>query len=256
MKYKIVDTMINVELDGELKQIYEKFGSTEEIKELNISLVQYPECHYGVDVLDIHGMSHCLRQRKSILAVDEKWENSIIYGDTDFDNSTLIEMQLYSYLLSRGSLLIHSSLVDYDGNGIMFIGPSGIGKTTQAELWHQYQNADILNGDLVFVRKREDGFYGYGSPWHGSSPYYENKKVKLKALVMLEQGIENKIQKIDGFERLKRMMDQTFMPYWQNNLMDTAFQTIDQLLTEIPMYFLSCRPDEGSVRLVKEKLKL
>ena len=44
---------------------------------------------------------------------------------------------------------IHSSLIRSHGEGLMFIGPSGIGKTTQAELWHAYRNADIINGDMV-----------------------------------------------------------------------------------------------------------
>ena len=255
MKYKIVDTYIEIDLGEENKEIWEKFHTEEDKEELK-TVISYPQYCYGMEVLDIKDMSHSFRQGKSLLFADQEWKNARIYGSEEHEITTLAEMQLYSYLLSRESLLIHSSLVDYQGNGIMFIGPSGIGKTTQAELWNQYQGATILNGDLVFVRKNEDGFYGYGSPWHGSSPYYEDAKVKLKAMVMLEQGTENRIHELTGFERLKRLMDQVFVPHWQEELMNGTLETINRLLTEVPMYFLSCRPDEEGVNLLKKTLNV
>ena len=66
----------------------------------------------------------------------------------------------------------------------MFLGPSGIGKTTQAELWHTYRDAVIINGDIVFVQETEGNFLGWGTPWHGSSPYCENASVPVDALII------------------------------------------------------------------------
>lgn len=99
-------------------------------------------------------------------------------------------------------LMAHAALVDLDGEGILFIGESGIGKTTQAELWQRYRDAVIINGDHVFIRKSEDGFWGYGSPWHGSSPYCENKKTKLQAIVALRQSPNNRIARLSGLDAI------------------------------------------------------
>lgn len=168
----------------------------------------------------------------------------------------MIMLFLYSHLIPKQTLLFHSSLVDLSGSGIMFLGPSGIGKTTQAELWNKYLGADILNGDMVFARKNEDGFYGYGSPWHGSSPYYKNAKVKLKALVVLEQAGENTLKRLEGFDVLQGIMEQVFFPYWYPEAMDVCLNTLDLLLEEVPVYHLACRPDEDEVLLLKQELGL
>ena len=81
-----------------------------------------------------------------------------------------------------GMLLAHASAVEYEGEAVIFTAPSGSGKTTQAELWNRYLKARILNGDKVFISREEDGFYAYGSPWAGSSPYRENHGAPMRAV--------------------------------------------------------------------------
>ena len=149
-------------------------------------------------------------------------------------------------------LQLHSSLIDHCGHGLMFLGPSGIGKTTQAELWNKYRDALIINGDIVFVQETDDGFLGWGTPWHGSSPYCENTSVPLKAMIVLKQAPENSIRELTGFEKVTEVSNSVFYPQWLENGMELCLETLDHLLTRIPVYELSCRPDEDAVRLAEE----
>lgn len=254
MRYRIVDTGIQVSANSEIEQIVGPFRDETAPIDIKTDISMYPQNFYGIDVLDVHGMQNALRNESGVLLADENWEFGRLYGNSTDELMSLAIMQLYSYLVTRDTLLIHSSLVDYNGSGIMFLGPSGIGKTTQAEKWKKYQNAEILNGDMVFVRKNKDGFYGYGSPWHGSSPYYENAKVKLKALVVLEQAQENELYRLDDFEVLHGLMDQVFLPHWQMDEMEACLNTIDELLAAVPVYHLANRADEEAVLLVKNEL--
>lgn len=256
MRYKIIDTLIDIRLNPDLEQIWHPFLTEDLSEKIKIDLSMYPQPCYGMDVLNIKNMSHALRNESGVLFANSDWTYGRMYaGETD-EIAALTVMQLYSYLVARQTLMIHSSQVDYNGEGIMFLGPSGIGKTTQAELWNKYQNAEILNGDMVFVRKNEDGFYGYGSPWHGSSVYYKNAKVKLKAMIVLEQAPENVLRRLDGFELLQGMMEQVFLPHWYMETMETCLDTLDKLLEEVPLYHLACRPDEDAVLLVKNELNM
>lgn len=50
-------------------------------------------------------------------------------------------------LLQRGIFTLHSAAVQTRFGAILFCGRSGIGKSTQANLWKEYENALILNGD-------------------------------------------------------------------------------------------------------------
>ena len=121
----------------------------------------------------------------------------------------------YTHAVKRHMIQVHSSLIDYQGRGIMFLGPSGIGKTTQAERWNEYRGAVIINGDMVFVQETEDQFLGWGTPWHGSSPYCENASVPLEALVILKQSRENRIRRLEGFEMVAEVSNSVFYPTYR-----------------------------------------
>ena len=44
---------------------------------------------------------------------------------------------MHTKLLQRSAVILHASYIDWDGSAILFTGPSGTGKSTQAELWEQ-----------------------------------------------------------------------------------------------------------------------
>ena len=256
--YKIADIFVSASLNREAEKIWSPFQEQRDIvvPEIQLEWSKSTPFFYGVHTLEPEYSEHILKNDDSILFSNSDWTKATLYTDTKESADSLVILSLYSYLVTRRTLLMHSSLVDYEGNGIMFLGPSGIGKTTQAELWNQYTGADILNGDLVFVRENEDGFYGYGSPWHGSSPYYLNAKVKLKALVALEQAPENTLRRLSGFEVMQEIMDQVFLPHWYPEAMDDCLNTLDAVLTQLPLYHLACRPDEDAVQLLKKELNI
>lgn len=186
--------------------------------------------------------------------LDDKWENILVNG-VEGSDLQLLFLQIYRYHANQRRMLqLHSSLIDFQGQGLMFLGPSGIGKTTQAELWNRYRDALIINGDIVFVQEKEDCFLGWGTPWHGSSPYCENASVPVKALVVLKQAPENSIRELTGFEKVTAVSNSVFYPQWLENGMELCLETLDHLLTRLPVYELRCRPDEEAVKLTEETI--
>lgn len=63
-------------------------------------------------------------------------------------------------MVTKDGLALHASLVEKDGFGVIFLGPSGMGKSTQAKLWEKYLGADFLIGDRPCMRK-------IGGKWFG-----------------------------------------------------------------------------------------
>ena len=258
MKYLINSTIIEINGVLNLDNTWRPFQLSGKSIRTDIQLyIENFKFYNGILTFDLKKIDKIYKRNNGILLVNSKWTKATLYNDDNVESAnTLLLIFFYSYLVTRRTLLMHSSLIDYQGNGIMFLGPSGIGKTTQAELWNQFTGADILNGDRVFVRENPDGFYGYGSPWHGSSPYCMNAKVKLKALVTLEQASENSIRKLSGFDVLQRIMDQVFLPHWYPEGMTPCLDTLNDLLAQIPVYHLACRPDEDAVQLLKNELQI
>ena len=81
-----------------------------------------------------------------------------------------IEQVLNSY----NTFLLHSSFIKWKDKAILFTAPSGTGKSTQADLWEKYENAEIINGDRSGIRKMDGKWTAYGLPIAGSSGIYKN----------------------------------------------------------------------------------
>lgn len=194
-----------------------------------------------------------MRKERDVMALAEDWKYAVILPLQDWSHLSTFTCQLfYTHAVQRHIIYLHSSLIDWNGHGLMFLGPSGIGKTTQAELWNQYRDALIINGDVVFVQETENAFLGWGTPWHGSSPYCENASVPVEALIVLKQAPENSIRELTGFEKVTAVSESVFYPRWLEGGMELCLETLDHLLTALPVYELSCRPDEAAVELVEK----
>lgn len=148
-----------------------------------------------------------------IAVINNDWCEASLFCKKEKTGVNILLMKIfYTHAVQRHMIQFHSSLIDYQGHGLMFLGPSGIGKTTQAELWNQYRDALIINGDIVFVQETEEAFLGWGTPWHGSSPYCENTNVPVDALIILKQAPENSIRKLEGFEKVTAVSNSVFYP--------------------------------------------
>lgn len=149
-------------------------------------------------------------------------------------------------LIRHGSFLLHSSVVAYQNQAIAFCGPPGIGKSTQAELWHRHLGADILNGDRCLIQKKATGFFGGGGPLAGSSAIYRPDQFPLAGIVILEQGSENHIRRLFS-HALPALLSQTLVNSWDSEFMEQLSLLYQQLMAEVPIYRLICRPDRSAI---------
>lgn len=209
---------------------------------------------YGLEYFKLNEEEvQLVRYFSEIMLVDKEWKQIRIFPPVDIHNISTFLLQIFhAHAVHQHMIQIHSSMINYQESGILFLGPSGIGKTTQAELWNNYLDALIINGDMNFVQETSGGFIGWGTPWHGSSPYCENTSVQVRALIVLKQASDNSIRKLEGFEKVHAVSNNVIYPTWLENGMELCLETLDHLLSKIPVYELSCRPDEDAVRLVEE----
>lgn len=159
------------------------------------------------------------------------------------------------YTLARHNcLLLHSSVVSYRGGAILFSGPSGVGKSTQAELWHRHAGAEIINGDRCVIARRKDGLFACGSPHCGSSGIRRQAEAPIRALIFLEHGQENDLQPASCLEAYRRLYSQIITNSWDDAYTARLCAVIEALIQTIPMYRYRCRPDESAVARLRETL--
>ncbi|MDU6198548.1 MAG: hypothetical protein E6611_07425 [Intestinibacter bartlettii] len=161
-------------------------------------------------------------------------------------------MNVVKIFAQFNTLILHSSFISYKDKGIIFTGPSGIGKSTQADLWAKYQNSNIINGDRTLLKKSGGKWFGYGFPYSGSSNHCLNESYEIKFIVVLEQGDKNEIKKLSGIEKLKYVYSQIAINKWDKELNITIINLVEKLLSDVEVIKLSCLPNEESVEELKK----
>lgn len=163
-------------------------------------------------------------------------------------------VDLTTFLTDFRTLVLHSSVIDYRGRGIVFTAPSGTGKSTQADLWEKYRQSETINGDRSLIRKTESGYRVYGSPYAGSSHIYKNCAVPLTAIVVLRQAKRNRIRRLKPKEAYLCLLSELSVSGWDRDTVESQSNQILDLIENVPVYLLECLPDEGAVNTLYREL--
>lgn len=158
-------------------------------------------------------------------------------------------------LMEHRAFLLHSSVVDWSGTGILFTGPSGIGKSTQAQLWEQLEGAQIINGDRAIIRCLDGTIQAWGSPFAGTSRIYKNQGVPIHAIVVLAQGKVNTLQRLTGIAAFQRILQEATTQPWDPQFMSALTDLILNVTDHIPIYRLTCTPTADAVDILKKELQ-
>lgn len=163
-------------------------------------------------------------------------------------------MGLERLLLHYDALLLHSALVRWNDRAVLFTAPSGTGKSTQANLWERYENADVLNGDRAALRHHGNIWLACGLPYAGSSGIYRNESAPIAAIVYLRQAPQNRISRITSTEAMRLIYPELTIHRWDAGFVNKAVDLFLDLISQVPVYILECLPDEGAVQVLKEQL--
>ena len=169
-----------------------------------------------------------------------------------FPNYLALEHLFYRF----GGLFLHSSHVSVGGRALLFSAPSGTGKSTQADLWEKYAGGEIINGDRTLLRKKDGVWHAYGCPMCGTSGIHKQGCEPIHAIVMLSQGKENTVKRLTPGEAFQRIYPEITVPRWNRELVLRAMELLDDVMARVPIYALSCTPDERAVTALREAIGL
>lgn len=171
-------------------------------------------------------------------------------------NSVMFDHALcfaYSFAtLPYKTLLIHSSVIEKDGRGVMCLGESGTGKSTHTQLWLDHiEGTARLNDDGPVVRVMESGEVRvYGSPWSGKGAVYRAESLPIAGFLRLSQAPENRIQKLGRIGAFGALLPST-LPTLQKEerTLDLICGALSEMIIAVPAYSLACLPDAAAARL-------
>ncbi len=162
----------------------------------------------------------------------------------------------YTALLDFGGFMLHSSAVVLDGRAYCFSAHSGTGKSTHTTQWlEHFKDKDpyIINDDKPAIKLESGGFKVYGTPFSGKHDISKNIGVPLQAIAFIERAETNSIRRLAPQEVFSRLLNQTVRPNDEAKL-DKLCELVDKLLTQVPVYLLSCNISHEAAQLAYDEM--
>lgn len=160
-----------------------------------------------------------------------------------------------SLLIYRNRLCLHAACVRTHLGGILFSGPSGIGKSTQAELWCGFRGAKQINGDRPILSRDGDGWLAWGSPYAGSSRCHINESCPVTAIVMLRQAEKCGLRRLSQPEAFRAVWSGLTVCGWDRTFVETASNLALELIASVPVLEFACTPDRQAVEFLEQGLR-
>ena len=163
--------------------------------------------------------------------------------DTTFVSLFALEKQM----IARQAVILHCSVVKTGDQVMLLSGPSGIGKSTHADLWVKYKNAKVINGDRTLICKRNDQWMSLGWPICGSSEICHNEDYPISRVVFLGQAKENQGRRLSYVEGIKHLISQTTANNWNADFVQKVWQIIEEMAADVPVYEYGCNMEKAAV---------
>ncbi|HEV2916072.1 MAG TPA: hypothetical protein VGX92_22520 [Pyrinomonadaceae bacterium] len=156
-------------------------------------------------------------------------------------------------LLARGrGVELHSCGVrDDSGDGYLFVGQSGAGKTTMSRLWERRIGTEIPSDDRIVLRIVDGQLWMYGTPWHGEAELSSPISTPLRQIFFLRHGERNELLELSGVGAAARLFACSFPTYYDAAGLDFTLDFFERVTRAVPCRELTFIPDERVVDFVR-----
>ncbi len=156
------------------------------------------------------------------------------------------------YLASRAGILVHAAGIEINGKGYIFAGRSGAGKTTISRQFVSRSFGTMLSDDRVIIRKIDDTFKVFGTPWPGEGGFAVNRGVPLGGIFFIAHRNTNMIEEIIPLTTIEKLLPVASIPWYDHEPMSNILSFCDDLIAHVPSYILHFSLDTGVVDMLEK----
>jgi hypothetical protein len=165
----------------------------------------------------------------------------------------LDELVFLNHLAQGRGVEIHGcGLRDAAGNGYLFPGQSGAGKSTMARLWSGREGVTIVSDERVVLRKQDGQIWMHGTPWHGDARIAQPGKAVLNRVYFLRHGSANESVPVSPTAAAARLFACCFPPFHSADGVGFTLDFLAELAQSIPTHELRFLPDPHVVELLEQ----
>ena len=148
-----------------------------------------------------------------------------------------LDKVLYAnWLAETGDLIVHACGIATEGAGYAFIGPSGAGKSTLATVLASAPSVTVLGEDSVILRREEDRFLLYGTPWHTNLERCSPGGVPLEKLFFLKRAVGRGAEPLGRRAGIERVLQDAYIPYYNRPGVERILDGLSRLAEQVPFY--------------------
>jgi hypothetical protein len=163
-----------------------------------------------------------------------------------------LDRVLFVNIITHGlGLMLHACGVVVDGKGYVFAGPSNAGKTTLARLWHAFSDATVLGDECLILRRKDDQFWVYGTPWVGEAGLFSPRGVPVEQIFFIEHGQQNLVSPISAGSAAKKLLAQSILTPYDAFAVEFGLDFCLDFVAAVPAYVLGFVPDQSAIRLLQ-----
>ena len=145
-------------------------------------------------------------------------------------------------------IMVHGLGIRYAGEGIAFLGRGGSGKSTLAGFYKKEKKAEILSDEHIIIRKINNKFFLYGTPWPGEGSRTCAQKAELKRLFFIEHRGKNEVLGQAGLERFFPLL---FISFWDKARVKASLSLCKEILHSLECKKLGFVNDSSIINFLK-----
>lgn len=175
------------------------------------------------------------------------------YTDTFRDELFHAIRFLFLYLAQRHHMaVLHSASFLYQDKAWLFSAPSGTGKSTHTNLWHEMLGVTLLNGDLNVLALENGQPTIHGLPWCGTSGISDTASHPLGGIILLKQAKEDHVEELSEDTKRLLVLQRLISPTWTPQMLSANLDLVDELADQIYIARLHCTKNFSAVDVMKK----
>jgi hypothetical protein len=169
-----------------------------------------------------------------------------------YTQQSFLDLAIMTNLLGSGrAIAIHACGVNDNGRGVLFTGPPDSGKTTLANLWKGCQGVTVLGDERLFLRKRDNQYWVYGSPLKGGANSFSPEGAPLEGVFFIRPADRNVASTKKGKDAVIGLLTQSFPDWYYHRSMQYPLDFCIELSQRVSCYDLGFVPSQEVVDFVR-----
>jgi hypothetical protein len=179
---------------------------------------------------------------------ENEWDMWIETTEKEIDpfDYPLDGLILYYLTVIYRNIMIHASGINISGNGYLFSGVSGKGKSTLARLWED-SGARVIHDDRLIIRRTAGDYRMFNTPVYNND---EPRDSVLNRIYIIDHGVENKVIPVRGATAISLVIANCIQHNWSHSIIERLLDSVSDLCNTIPVYRLFFKPDRSIIDLI------